>query len=94
MQLEDGGNTAVSAQEKPKEGEVWKVDLNDFFGLVTSEDPLRIRYYIPRKGKVQEEYYTLDDRVYDIELGDLVKKVPKPKEITVGARRVYYDFSQ
>ena len=38
--------------------------------------------------------FKLDERVYDIELSDLVKKVPKPKEITVGARRIYYNFSQ
>ena len=38
------------------------------------------------------KYHFLEDRVYDIELIELVKKVPKPKEVKVGAKRVYYDF--
>ena len=38
---------------------------------------------------VCEKYHILEDRVYDIELIELVKKVPKPKEVKVGAKREF-----
>ena len=63
-----------------------------FYAVVTSADPLQVKYYHPQKGKVSENYHTLNEMVYDIPKEDLVEQVSEPKCEKKGRTRIHYYF--